>query len=645
MTAAAALMAAAWLYQALGYQGSHLVYAGLMAAAALVSGQVLARRAVEGLRMRVATIELLVSVAAAGALAIGEYWEAAAVTVLFDLGGYLEWKTLERARAAIRELAEWVPRTARVRRPDGSEAAVRVEEVRPGDVMVVRSGEKLAADGVVVRGEAEVDESALTGEPMPVSKAIGDRVMAGSVTVVGFIEVRATRVGEETTFGRILQLVGEAQEARPRVQTAVERFARYYTPGILGLSAATLLITRDTRLALTLLVVGCPGALVLAAPVSIVAGLGHAARNGILIKGGRRLDTLAAVDALAFDKTGTLTAGRPEVVAVHTLAGPTGTESDETAEASLLRLAAAVEKGSEHPLAAALLERAARARGVGSIPDPQRLRVYPGRGVAAHVGGQRVLVGNRRLMEAEGVHPEPRAAELAALEESQGRTAVLVAVDGRVAGVLALADRVRESAARMIEALRQAGVRRTVILTGDGELTAGMVGRSVGIDEVRARLLPEEKVREIARLKAQGYTVAMVGDGINDAPALAAADVSIAIGAGGTDAAMEAADVALIADDLEKIPYAVGLAKAIVANIRQNLAFAVVVVLSLVAGVLGGVVHLASGMLVHELSVLLVILNGMRLLRWRPASQPASRRPFHPRSGRTLSPAPGGSVP
>lgn len=635
VAAATALIAAAWLAAALGPGRTGPLYVGPMVAATVVSGQALARRAVSGLRMRVATIELLVSVAAIGALFIGEYWEAAAVTWLFDLGGYLEWRTLERARAAIRALAEWAPRTARIRRPDGSEAEVRVEDVRPGDVMVVRSGEKLAADGVVLRGEAEVSEAALTGEPMPLAKGQGDRVMAGSVNVLGFMEVRATRVGEESTFGRILQLVENAQESRPRVQTAVERFARYYTPAIMALSAVTFLLTRDTHLALTLLVVGCPGALVLAAPVSLVAGLGQAARNGVLIKGGRRLDALAAVDVVAFDKTGTLTAGHPEVAAVHVLGeadrpgddgGPAhraGTGASLDAEAALLRLAAAVEKGSEHPLAAAVLDRAARTPGLGQLPEPERLRVFPGRGVAADIEGERVLVGSRRLMEAEGVAIDERAHEVFSREEALGRTAVFVAVGGRVAGVLALADRVRPSALAMVQGLRDVGVRRTVIVTGDGRTTAESVARAVGIDEVRARLLPDEKVREISRIKGQGHTVGMVGDGINDAPALAAADVSIAIGVGGTDAAMEAADLALVSDDLGKIPYAIGLAKAIVRNIRHNLTFAVLVVVSLVAGVLGGVVHLASGMLVHEVSVLLVILNGMRLLRWR---HPASRR-------------------
>jgi Cd2+/Zn2+-exporting ATPase len=611
------------------------VYTAGMVGAAVVSGEALARRAWASLRMRSPGIEVLVTVAAAGAVAIGEYWEAAAVTFLFDLGGYLEWKTLERTRAAIRALADWSPQTARVRRADGSEEVVHAGDVRPGDILVVKSGDKLAADGIIIRGEAEVNEAALTGEPLPVPKGPGDKVMAGSVATLGLLEVQATRVGEETTFGRIIQMVGEAQEARTPVQTLVERFAKYYTPAIMVLAAITFMITRDTRLALTLLVVACPGALVLAAPVSLVAGIGRAARQGVLIKGGQRLEKLARVNAVAFDKTGTLTAGRPEVVSVQVLGNPgsaSGSGSGSTDVAitgtELLRLAAAAEKGSEHPLAAAILERATAelqtARSSQNrqhlhpfpaepLPEPQEVKVFPGRGIAADVGGRQVLVGNTRLMEEMELTVDASVLNSVQEEAARGRTVALVAVDGRVCGWISLADRIRESARNLVPLLHRAGVRQTVMLTGDSAAAAAPVAATLGVDRVEAGLLPEDKVKKLRELSAQGFTVAMVGDGINDAPALSAADVSIAIGAG-TDVALEAADVALITDNLEKIPFAIGLARAIVANVRQNLTFAVAVVLTLVAGVLFGRVHLASGMLVHEISVLAVILNGMRLL-------------------------------
>ncbi|MGE5482707.1 MAG: heavy metal translocating P-type ATPase, partial [Bacteroidota bacterium] len=391
VAATAVLIIVAWISRVLpaGEAGGEpgglagYVYTAGMVGAAVVSGQALARRAWASLRMRSPGIEVLVTVAAAGAVAIGEYWEAAAVTFLFDLGGYLEWKTLERTRAAIRALADWSPQTARVRRADGSEEVVHAGDVRPGDILVVKSGDKLASDGIIIRGEAEVNEAALTGEPLPVPKGPGDNVMAGSVATLGLLELQATRVGEETTFGRIIQMVGEAQEARTPVQTAVERFAKYYTPAIMVLAAITFIITRDTRLALTLLVVACPGALVLAAPVSLVAGIGRAARQGVLIKGGQRLEKLARVDAVAFDKTGTLTAGRPEVVGVQVLGNPgsasgAGSGSGSTDVAitgtELLRLAAAAEKGSEHPLAAAILERAtAELQTAGSSHNHQHL--------------------------------------------------------------------------------------------------------------------------------------------------------------------------------------------------------------------------------------------------------------------------------
>lgn len=639
VAATAVLIVVAWISRVLpaGEAGGvvEYVYTAGMVGAAVVSGEALARRAWASLRMRSPGIEVLVTVAAAGAVAIGEYWEAAAVTFLFDLGGYLEWKTLERTRAAIRALADWSPQTARVRRADGSEEVVHAGDVRPGDILVVKSGDKLAADGIIIRGEAEVNEAALTGEPLPVPKGPGDKVMAGSVATLGLLEVQATRVGEETTFGRIIQMVGEAQEARTPVQTLVERFAKYYTPAIMVLAAITFMITRDTRLALTLLVVACPGALVLAAPVSLVAGIGRAARQGVLIKGGQRLEKLARVNAVAFDKTGTLTAGRPEVVSVQVLGNPgsaSGSGSGSTDVAitgtELLRLAAAAEKGSEHPLAAAILERATAelqtARSSQNrqhlhpfpaepLPEPQEVKVFPGRGIAADVGGRQVLVGNTRLMEEMELTVDASVLNSVQEEAARGRTVALVAVDGRVCGWISLADRIRESARNLVPLLHRAGVRQTVMLTGDSAAAAAPVAATLGVDRVEAGLLPEDKVKKLRELSAQGFTVAMVGDGINDAPALSAADVSIAIGAG-TDVALEAADVALITDNLEKIPFAIGLARAIVANVRQNLTFAVAVVLTLVAGVLFGRVHLASGMLVHEISVLAVILNGMRLL-------------------------------
>ncbi len=622
LSLAALLILIAWSSRLAGDGMAPALHAGGMTLAALVSGSAVTRRALAGLRLRAPGIEGLVTVAAAGALLIGEYWEAAAVTFLFDLGGYLEARTLEKARAAIRALASWAPQTARIRR-DGevqagsAEMVVKADAVQPGDLMVIRAGERIAADGVVARGEAEVNEAALTGEPMPVAKRPGDRVMAGSVVTLGMLEVRATRTGQETTFARIARLVGEAQAARSRVQTAVERFARYYTPAILVLAVATWLSSRDTHLALTLLVVACPGALVLAAPVSLAAGIGRAARHGILFKGGQRLEQLARVEAIAFDKTGTLTEGSPEVVQVW--AAP-GWESR-----LVLQLAASAERASTHPLAASIVERARREGLHPADPalEPEAVRILPGRGVVATVESRRVLVGNGALLEEHGITLPPEVGEQARGEAAAGRSVALVAVDGQVAGVISLADRLRPGARDLVARLRQVGVRHTAILTGDGSGAARAAAGAVGVDEVQAGLLPEEKVQRLAALRARGWVTAMVGDGINDAPALSAADVSIAIGVGGTDVAMEAADLALVTDDLGQLPFAIGLARAIVGNVRQNLAFAVAVVLTLVAGVLLGRVHLAAGMLVHEASVLVVILNGMRLLRWQEPQAPA----------------------
>ncbi|WP_324669308.1 heavy metal translocating P-type ATPase [Geochorda subterranea] len=608
------------------------LHTAAMTAAALISGSAVARRALVGLRLRAPGIETLVTVAAAGALAIGEHWEAAAVTFLFDLGGYLEGRTLEKARAAIQALAAAAPQTARIRRAAAGpgqevEVVVPADAVKKGDRMVIRAGERIAADGIVSRGQAEVDEAALTGELLPKAKGPGDPVLAGSVVTLGMLEAVATRTGQESTFARIARMVGEAEAARSPVQTAVERFARYYTPAILALAAATWALSRDTHLALTLLVVACPGALVLAAPVSLMAGIGRAARQGILFKGGQRLEQLARVQAVAFDKTGTLTEGRPEVVRVWAAPG--------WSPATVLQVAASAERASTHPLALAIVEHA-KQRGlpVGAVDvPPESVRIVPGRGLAAEVEGRRVLVGSRAMLEQHGVVIAPAVEREVAFEAAKGRSVAMVAIDGQAAGLIALADRLRPSARGLVTRLRQVGVRHTVILTGDTSEAAEAVAREVGIDEALAGLLPEAKVEHLAALRRRGWVTAMVGDGINDAPALSAADVSIAIGVGGTEVAMEAADLALVTDDLGRLPVAIGLARAIVANVRQNLALAVAVVVALVAGVMVGSVHLASGMMVHELSVLAVILNGMRLLRWQEPHGGARRAPQPPTPG------------
>jgi Zn2+/Cd2+-exporting ATPase len=587
--------------------------------ATLVAGAAIAVRAARDLRIRRIGIEALVTIAATGAIVIGELWEAAAVTWLFALGGALEASTVGRTRAALSRLLELVPETARVRRR-GVEVEIAPADVQPGELVIVRPGDRIPVDGEVVAGAAAVDESTITGESMPVEKATGSPVSAGTIASGGRLEVRAERIGGDTALGRIIHRVEEAQEDQVPAQRAIERFARWYTPGVVALAVVAGLVTRDVRLALTLLVIGCPGALVISMPVAVVAGIGRAARRGILIRGGEHLETVGRVTAVALDKTGTLTEGRPELVAADPLV-PGVTAED------LLRWAAVAEAGSEHPLAVPLLA-AARANGTEIPATPDGFVAHAGGGVEADTpDGHRVAVGTPRLLGELGLGVPDPAHDLLERHRDIGRTAVLVVRDGEVVGVLALADRVRDDAAAAVAALRAAGVDHVAMLTGDARAVAVAVAAEVGIDHVHAELSPEDKLAVVEQLRSDGYVVAMVGDGVNDAPALAVADVGIAMGTAGTPVAIETADVALTTDRLPRAAEALSISRRTVRVMRQNVTIALVTVAVLLAGVLAREVHMAGGMLVHQGSVLLVILNAMRLLRGDHAEEVRAGQP------------------
>lgn len=578
----------------------------LMVAAAVVAGTGITIKAMRGLRARLIGIDLLVSIAAIGALFLGEFWEAAAVTFLFAIGGALEDLALNRTRSALTELLAVAPDFAVVLR-EGTQVEVPATEVCLGEIVLIKNGAKVPVDGVVIGGSGSIDEASITGESLPVEKAPGDRVFAGTITQGGFLQIEATGVGADTTLARIIHRVEQAQDAKGRTQTFMERFSRWYTPGIIGLALIVGLITKDVTLALTLLVIGCPGALVISIPVAIVAGIGRGARDGVLIKGGEYLETSARITAVALDKTGTLTQGKPVLTDVIPL-DPTfdGTE--------LLALAARAETGSEHPLARPIVQAAINEGVLGnllSMTEP-----VPGQGIIATVESQRVIIGSPRLLHDQGVptaDAEPISQQLA----DGGRTPMLVAVDDRLVGVLGVADRIRDDAAEMVRQLHATGVNTGVMLTGDNRRVAQAVAAEVGVDEVYAGLLPEDKLEIVTQLKRDGHVVAMVGDGVNDAPALATADIGVAMGAG-TGVAIETADIALLSDDLLKLPEALRLARRTVRTMRQNIVIALVTVGVLLAGVLFGGVTMAIGMFVHEASVLLVIGNAIRLLRKRP---------------------------
>lgn len=594
------------------------VFSGLMISAALVAGYDIAMRAFRGLRNRQTNIELLVTIAAAGGLFIKEYWEAAAVTFLFLLGAWLETRSLNKSRSALRELINLTPKTAIVLH-DGNEVEIPAHQVKAGDLLLVKPGANIPADGVVVEGSSAVDESPITGEPIPVEKIKASKVYAGTMNANGLLKIKATLAGADTTLAKIMRRVEEAQEEKAPAQRFIERFASWYTPSIVGLSILSYSITQNLELALTLLVIGCPGALVISTPISIMSGIGRSAKNGILIKGGEYLENAGKVTALALDKTGTLTHGKPrltDILAFSPVMALDSSEADlaetEQNERELLYLAGIAESGSEHPLAQAIVQEA---RKYFTLPKPSHFEALTGFGIKAEYQSNQILIGNKDLMQKSGIEISRTENEQIELLRKKGQTVVLMAVNGVLNAAFGLADAIKPQSAGMIEQLRKNGVDKIVMLTGDDYPAAKTIAAQAGIytKDVHARMLPEDKLEVIRQLQEEGHTVAMIGDGINDAPALAKADISMAMAAAGTDVAIETADIALMNDDLQKIPLALKLSRMTIRNIRQNVVIALITVFALLGGVLAGTVHMAGGMLVHQLSVMLVILNGMRL--------------------------------
>ena len=601
------LIAASGLLIVAAILAGHVWSAGTVAAvlyttAAVVAGSDIAVRAWNSLRVRHVSIELLVTIAATGGILVGIHEEAAVVTLLFLVGAYLEERTIRRSRRALQNQVKSAPVRARLLE-DGQVTDVPASAVDVGATVRVLPGEGIPVDGVVVGGHSTVDEASITGEPLPAEKTKGSGVFAGTINRNAVLDIRASRVGGETMLARVIRRVEEAQEAQVPVQRFIDRFARWYTPSMIGLSVLAFLISGDIVLALTMLVIACPGALVVATPVAIAAGIGWAARQGMLIRGGSMLERIGKVDALVLDKTGTLTEGRPRVsdVIAH---------GDD--QASLLRWAAIAEAGSNHPLAQPIVAEAERG---GEAPAPDAADSVAGQGVRATWQGHEIVVGRESFLTDEGIFVPTSARAEADNLQRNGRTAVLVGVDGTYRGLIGISDALCPAAPELVENLPGAGISRVIMATGDDRRVADAVAREAGIAEVYARQMPEDKLRLIRNLQADGHVVAFAGDGINDAPALAASDVGIAMAGGGTDVAIEAADVALMRDDLTLIPRAVLLSRRTMRVIRQNLAIAVGTVGLLLAGVLGGAITMGVAMLVHEASLLLVILNSLRLLR------------------------------
>ncbi len=604
---AAPLTFAAGALTVIGYTAERLTgWKALIIAAYLVAtvlaGLPILFKALTGFRMKTVGIELLLSIAVIGALYIGEYSEAAIVTFLFQFGTYLEQRTLNKTKSAIRTLTKMAPATAW--RLDSSGAVeISADEVEEGNRLLVKTGGKVAVDGMVESGEGYLDEASINGESTPAHKGPGDQIFAGTILDSGTLEMRATKVGEDTTFAKIIALVEEAQDAKSPAERFIDRFAKWYTPVVVVLAVTAWLITRNLDTAITVLVLACPGALVIGAPVANVAGIGRGARNGTLLKGGDSVHTFAKTDTMVFDKTGTLTVGHPSVTALYPY-------TDNIPKA--LELAAAVESASDHPLAAAIVNYA-KDRGAESL-ETIHSEAEKGLGLRAEINGRSVLAGSARMMEANGIPLTESQRHDLAEAQNRGATTVLLAVGGKILLLFAISDAVKPGAAQMISDLYKLGVKRTVMLTGDNRKTAEAVATKIGLSEARAELLPQDKLAAVKAMQREGHVVAFVGDGVNDSPALAAADTGIAMG-GGTDVAVETSDVVLIRSNLESIPIALRLAKRTVGLTRQNIVIAVSTVFLLLAGLFAGYIHMASGMFVHEASVLVVILNAMRLLR------------------------------
>jgi Zn2+/Cd2+-exporting ATPase len=577
----------------------------LYLAAALAGSLYIWWSAIRGIRERDFTADIPVSFATAAALFIGQYSAAAVVAVLLLLGGMLEEFVSARAGNALDSLATLLPDRVTVRR-GGEDQVMALSGVQPGDLVLIRSGERVPVDGMVAQGTASINQAAITGESVAVEKQLGDLVYAGTLNELGALEVRTTKVGEETTLGQIRRMVEEAQEQKAPIERILNRYAKFYTPAALILGALVWWWSGDILRAITILIVFCPCVMVLATPTALVASIGNAALRGSLVKKGATIEAMAKVTAVAFDKTGTLTFGLPKLTTIQSLGKMTENE--------VVRVAAIAEKLSEHPLGRAVVQEAIKRE--MSIPDPEAFTVLPGLGVRARIEDGEVVIGRPRLLSEQGIPVDAevlaRATNLAAV----GRTVILVAHNEQIVGMLVLEDTLRPQASSVITRLKKLGIR-TVLVTGDNTVTAERIAGELGISEVHAEVLPAQKVEIVKQLQRSGFNVAFVGDGVNDGPALATANVGVAMGLGGTDVAIETAEIALLSDDLTKLPHLLSLSRQAMRAIKQNLIFSLGVLAIAVGLAIPGILAPVTGALLHELSSIPVIANSARLIGLR----------------------------
>lgn len=562
-------------------------------------------QAYSALKVKVVSIDVLVSIAALAAFFIQNFEEAAIVTFLFLFGSWLEAKTLDYTRSSIKDLTEMAPDTAWVKQADGSFEEIDVDFVEVDDIIQVKTGGRVPVDGTIIEGAGYLNEASITGESIPVNKAIDDEVYSGSLLENGTVYLRANRVAEDSTFGKILELVEEAQDAKSSTEKFIDHFSKYYTPAVLVIGLMVGLLTRDVELAVTILVLGCPGALVIGVPVSNVAGIGNGAKNGILLKGSETIQDFAAVDTMIFDKTGTLTEGKPKVA--------DATFYSEQKDRAL-RYLLAIEKESDHPLARAIIEYLENKDTVLKIDSSEAIK---GAGIIAMIEANHVAVGNLKLMEEQGYSISQKVRDDVRDFESKGNSIVLTAVNGKIEILMGIRDQLRAGVKEQLQNLRKQGVNDLIVASGDNQGSVDLIANELGLTQAMGNMLPQDKANLVKQLVQAGHTVAFIGDGINDSPSLANAQVGIAMGSG-TDIAIETSDVVLVQSDFDHLNHALGLSQATNRNMKQNIVISIGVVVILVSMLLFTPwMSMSIGMLIHEGSILAVILNAMRLLRYK----------------------------
>lgn len=579
---------------------SELLFNGAFIIASIIGVAPIAIQAYQAMKVKVISIDVLVTIAVLGAFLIRNFEESAIVTFLFLLGSYLEQRTLNQTRSAIKELTEMTPETALKEMEGGTFEEVDIDEVDEGDLLLVKTGAKIPVDGTVFEGQGHVNEANITGESFPVKKVVDDEVFAGTILDNGTMKIVANKIGEDSTFGKIIEMVEEAQDSKSEAERFIDRFSRWYTPLVLLAGLLVWIFTQNVEIAVTVLVLGCPGALVIGVPVSNVAGIGNGAKNGVLFKGSEVFSNFSNVDTILFDKTGTLTEGNPQVAETIYY--------DDDIENTFSYLAS-VERESDHPLALAVLEE------LGDVPvkEVTETSVVKGGGIVAQVAGRQIAIGNPFLMEEKGIILSDKAQlDVQRLADS-GHSLVMTAVDGELKVMMGIRDQVRDGVKNDLAKLKVLGVKNLIVLSGDNQGTVDLVKRELGLTEAYGSMLPEDKQRFLKDRQTAGEIVAFVGDGVNDSPSLASAEIGIAMG-GGTDVAIETSDVVLMNSNFNRLPHALSLAQATYANMRQNIVIAIgVVIVLLVSLLFSDWMSMSIGMLVHEASILVVIFNAMRL--------------------------------